>query len=182
MSTPYQPADYSLAKRLEGANISYRVNFIGAHQKEGWESDKFIVSFIKGTKCESFDYHTGIGHRMERQKKHTSFSRRGPRTLTQTKKIKQLEVITKLNKPAWFPENETYDVLAPTQASVLYCLLIDLSSCDESFDDWCDNFDADTDSRKALDMYLACQSNGTKLKTIFSNDLINELQELLQDY
>ena len=53
---------------------------------------------------------------------------------------------------------------APKIADILNCLLSDMQVCDMSFDDFCDNCDYATDSRKALDTYLSCQQNGVKLR------------------
>jgi hypothetical protein len=68
----------------------------------------------------------------------------------------------------------------PKALDVLFSLTIDASACDESFSDWCSNFGYDTDSRKALDLYLKCQANAEILrKNGFS---ITLLQEAFMDY
>lgn len=59
---------------------------------------------------------------------------------------------------------------APSAADVLYCLCADASALDEGFEDWCSNFGYDTDSRKALDTFLACQSVGRKVRTFLGAD------------
>lgn len=68
----------------------------------------------------------------------------------------------------------------PELCSVLSSLLMDSLACDQSFNDWCSNFGYDTDSRKALDTYLACQESGAKLRAIGAN--FDELGEVLQDW
>lgn len=55
---------------------------------------------------------------------------------------------------------------APNCADVVHSIYVDSSACHESFDDWCSNFGYDTDSRKALETYLACQESG-KAMSIF---------------
>lgn len=69
----------------------------------------------------------------------------------------------------------------PELSSVLCSLVMDAGACDESFDGWCCNFGYDTDSRKALETYLACQESATKLRNagIYITD---ELREFLQEY
>lgn len=69
----------------------------------------------------------------------------------------------------------------PELSSILHCLVMDASACNESFDDWCINYGYDTNSRKALETYLACQESALKLRKagIFITD---ELREFLQDY
>ena len=70
--------------------------------------------------------------------------------------------------------------ITPTLDDVLYALCSDASACDESFEDWCSNYGFDTDSRKALEMYLACQESATKLRKAGVN--IAAERERLQDY
>ena len=69
----------------------------------------------------------------------------------------------------------------PELGDVLHSLILDASACDESFEDWCMNFGYDTDSRKALEIYLSCQNIGTKLR---KTDLIlsDDLRDFLQEY
>lgn len=52
----------------------------------------------------------------------------------------------------------------PKAINVLYCLALDASAAADTFEDFCDNFGYDTDSRSALEMYLACQEIGGKLR------------------
>lgn len=69
----------------------------------------------------------------------------------------------------------------PELSSVLYSLVMDANACDESFDDWCLNFGYDTNSRKALDTYLSCQVNATRLRKA-GVYITEELKEFLQEY
>lgn len=68
----------------------------------------------------------------------------------------------------------------PTLADILYSLQSDASVASESFDDFCGNCGYDTDSRKALETYLACQKSGTDLRSLGLN--LETLGELFQDY
>lgn len=68
----------------------------------------------------------------------------------------------------------------PSLDDVLHSLVLDASACDQSFDDWCGEYGYDTDSRKALETYLACQDNATKLRKAGVN--IAAERERLQDY
>ena len=70
----------------------------------------------------------------------------------------------------------------PTAASVLCCLLSDADSADQSFADWCSDFGYDTDSRKALDTYIACGEIARGLRKVFSPEQLAHLRELLEDY
>lgn len=69
----------------------------------------------------------------------------------------------------------------PELSEVLSSLALDATACDESFDDWCCNYGYDTDSRKALETYLACQENAGKLRKINIAPL-SELQTFFEGY
>lgn len=47
-------------------------------------------------------------------------------------------------------------------SEIVYCTLLD--NTEENFHDWCSNFGYDTDSRKALAIYLECQENYVRLR------------------
>ena len=68
----------------------------------------------------------------------------------------------------------------PILADILHSLQSDASLASESFDDFCGELGYDTDSRKALETYLACQKSGTDLRSLGLN--LQELGELFQDY
>ena len=59
--------------------------------------------------------------------------------------------------------------------------MMDSGTCDQSFDDWCDNLGFDTDSRKALDTYLACQEQASKFRRTFPGVDLREYAPL-EDY
>ena len=54
----------------------------------------------------------------------------------------------------------------PSVADVVSSLMLDASACEQAFEDWCSDFGYDPDSRKQLESYLACQSNGIKLQKL----------------
>ncbi len=62
------------------------------------------------------------------------------------------------------------DPKPPTSADVLSSLLLDSSAEHETFADWCANYGSDTDSRKALETYLACQESAGKLRKLLGAD------------
>ena len=72
--------------------------------------------------------------------------------------------------------------VAPTAASVLYCLLSDSEAAGETFEDWCLNYGYDSDSRKAERIYFQCQQTATGLRKVFTGEQLKELKTLLQDY
>lgn len=53
---------------------------------------------------------------------------------------------------------------------VVVALLHDASGADNTFEDWCSNCGYDTDSRRAMDMYLTCQKTLTWCRKWFGLD------------
>jgi hypothetical protein len=80
---------------------------------------------------------------------------------------------------SWMPKVVTPK--APDAATIVHSLILDSSACDESHADWCANFGYDEDSRKAMDIYLACQKSGTMLRKFLGKDL-EAVKEAAQDY
>ena len=68
----------------------------------------------------------------------------------------------------------------PSVLCVLHSLCMDASACEESYDDWCDSLGYDSDSRQALETYLQCQNNASKLRKAGVD--VNAMQNFLQDY
>ncbi len=68
----------------------------------------------------------------------------------------------------------------PLIEDVLHALISDASCGSDTFPEFCANLGYDTDSRKALETYLACQENSEKLRKTGLN--ISKLQEAFQDY
>lgn len=60
---------------------------------------------------------------------------------------------------------------------VLSCLSVDVS-IDGTFEDFCADFGYNTDSRSALDLYLKCQEQSSKLRRFFTAQEINDLEEI----
>jgi hypothetical protein len=72
--------------------------------------------------------------------------------------------------------------VAPHVASVLHSLLLDSSSAEQNFHDWCDDFGYDKDSIKAQGIYNACCETLTKMRSFFTGTERQAMQEILQDY
>lgn len=71
---------------------------------------------------------------------------------------------------SWEDHTVTVGAYEPSAADVVSSLVLDGSACDETFEDWCSNFGSDTDSRKALETYLACQEGGKKIRRLLGAD------------
>ena len=58
----------------------------------------------------------------------------------------------------------------PDAAGVLSSLLLDAAADEQSFEDWCSEFEYDTDSRKAEKTYQACCKIAAKVKKLLGDD------------
>jgi hypothetical protein len=74
-----------------------------------------------------------------------------------------------------------YEPYKPMAKDVIYSLLADRTN-GENFEDWCSNFGLDSDSIKALNLYLASQESEKKLNLMFDRETIKKLEEELEDY
>jgi len=137
-------------------------------ESEDWQemAHKWLV-VING---QSFDYYTGFSHREPLRglygSERAEYKRLKNANLTQ----RGLDSLLKISKAT-----------PPTVSDILYSLVMDASAESESFPNWCDNYGYDTDSRKALETYLACQENALKLCKCGIAPLA-ELQEHFNDY
>jgi hypothetical protein len=59
---------------------------------------------------------------------------------------------------------------APDAAGVLECLLSDAQSAGDSFEEFCSNMGYNTDSRKAEQIYKACERTHARLSKLFGAD------------
>lgn len=72
--------------------------------------------------------------------------------------------------------------VAPKAATVLHCLCYDAECGSDTFEEFCGNLGYDTDSRKALKTYLACQEIGSKLRQLLGHTLLQEISDIALEY
>lgn len=70
----------------------------------------------------------------------------------------------------------------PDFKGVLYSLRSDGQCGEDTHQDFCDNMGYDIDSRKGLEIYLACQVNGNAFRGIFTSDELKLIDSQLEDY
>lgn len=149
---------------LAKSGIGYNVLYVGESTIDNWVCDKWAVTFAgKGGNKQEFEYRTGIGMRQCVARRSYEWSN-----------------YSSVQRKRWVKENER--PVSPFAGAVLYCLLSDMLCANDTFEDWCGNLGYDTDSRKALQVYLSCQENGTKLRKVFNNDLLKQIEKALEDY
>lgn len=171
----YSDTDLKIEALLQHWGVKRNTQYHGLIADGNWEGDSFAVTL--GT--QSFTYKTGVGHRYYTQ---LAIGAKPPRlTKKADKSVRDMQAI--LGRVG-FPIKDLYATFTPVPASagVIWSLLLDSSASNESFDDWCADFGYDTDSRKALETYLACQQNGTKLRKVFTRSQLSTLQAMLEDY
>ncbi len=191
MSININEQDIAVGEYLKDIYIDYHAVFIRASQDKEWKCDKWNI-IIGG---ESFEYRTGIGHRIEPT---GQFKGVGPKDKKQLTKLREVLGLARSDKVAFMSGKntdnpmpgrrlvvadirDTYAVM-PTQASVLYCLLSDIDCADGTFSDFCDNLGYNEDSIKDRDLYFACQKTHKQMYRVFTNDQLGKLRELLEDY
>lgn len=69
----------------------------------------------------------------------------------------------------------------PKLKDVLYCLIMDHSSKDYDFEEFCSEFGYDADSIKAQKIHIALLKNGEKMDRVFGNN-IEQLQKEFEGY
>jgi len=154
---------------LESKHIGLTTWDTGGNNRQLCDEWRITLSYIKvgDTHAKEYTttYRTGIGHRkvMPGVKR----ERGGYATLTESPKNTE-----EACKRGWLK------VVYPNIADVLSCLLSDASSGEETFYDWASNLGYDTDSRNALDTYLACQKTLVALRHVLGYELFSELKGL----
>ncbi len=136
---------------------NFKIFFNGQIKKDDWEC--FSWTFHLGS--ETFQYYTGLGHAT----KSTSHMGLKPKTL-------ERKVIRSTDKR----DNVIY-VHIPKLHELLYSLALDASCGNETFEDFCGNCGYDTDSRKALNVYLQCQETNVRLRKVLKSK--NAIERIL---
>jgi hypothetical protein len=169
--------DLAVAKFLKDNHVHFSIRYMGS--KKVFDSKHVSDQWLVKIGLHEFDFYTGIGHRLDNMKSNSSL------TMKQKDGIKKLsELLGQPKVTEKLTDNFKGNVfaVAPTQASVLYCLLSDASCADQNFDDFCSELGYDADSMKDFKTYQACCEILFKMRKIFTSAQRHELSELLQDY
>ncbi len=157
--------DKAVADYLKQIGINFSVNYIGDKSNDkDWKHDLWLVSIGKSFTTE---YKTGLGHRVK--------GRVNTKPLRYLYSIDRGAIVT-------IDRGNTISAVLPTQANILYCLLMDAEASGHSFNDWCDMFGYDSDTFSAFNLYQSCCKIGQELSKEFTHEQINHLRELLEDY
>lgn len=180
--------DLDVFNFLKSINVKFEAFYTGLQTDEsGWQGDSFMVKFSRdGKQYTNNDYKAGIGHRIVRKEGLTGKDK------AELKTVNALPIL--IDHVHWTNEDRKLAnklgapmfcrvfAITPTAASVLYGLTSDISLSSETFKDFCDNCGYDTDSRKALEIYLSCQKIGEDIRKFFTGEELATIQQLLEDY
>lgn len=174
--------DDAVDKFLAEKGVPYRIEFKPSVQPDAKKPSDLMIQWTAHVGSFSFDFHTGIGHLpeavrpLEQRTRHDG----GLERIMKEFRTVVCEGVTVEKRKPW---HEVLIDCKPTAASVLYCLVLDAEALNHSgFEDWASTFGYDLDSRSAEKTYRACLDCGIKLRHIFGDVGIAELQVLLQDY
>lgn len=182
----FNDQDVAVFNFLKEKGIDFKAVYGGVNNDPEWQADLFFVSFEKGGKIYRSEFKTGTGHRVSR---HTGL------TPTDARELAKVDAkVSIVDQKNWtrddYKRNDNKAmsfgyrvyVATPCAANVLYCLLSDIDLGSESHADFCANMGYDEDSRKGLEIYLACQKTGEELRKVFTGEDLETLREMLEDY
>ena len=161
-------SDY-LSENLSGLTIkSTHIALRLGKKKEDWDHDEWEITVSYNGGEYTTQYKTGLGHRKCIKNTKQDYIR-GVAYYSTPKGNMPLKEACKGNY---------LQPMLPSIADVISSLLLDSSSADETFEDWCGNFGYDTDSRKALATYMKCQETRSAMLKFFGCELFNTLSQL----
>ncbi|AGZ17695.1 hypothetical protein X824_gp128 [Escherichia phage 4MG] len=182
----FNDQDVAVSNFLKEKGITFNAQYGGVNNDPKWEADLFFVSFEKGANVYRTEFKTGTGHRV---------GRNGGVTPTDARELAKVGAkVAQVDQKNWTRDDYKRNnnkamsfgyrvyVATPCAANVLYCLLADADCGSETHADFCANMGYDEDSRKGLEIYLACQKTGEELRKIFTGEELEALREMLEDY
>lgn len=179
--------DRQVAQFLADNKIKVSHQFLGFAKNingQDWQADRFLIKF----KDVEFDFNVGIGNRLSDNKLDKSCYTWSALCKEALRELKGMysdcnKVLYSVDHiPTKYDKTHKNMAVAPTPASVLYCLISDSEANEYSFNDWCDNFGYNNDSIEAFNTYQACCKIGKDLLRVFTRTQIESLREILQDY
>lgn len=145
----------------------YRAEYLGVRTDREWP--RFAWSIV--INGERFEYNTGMEHCTLAENPQPASGR----AAWKHKKKPEGSILARIKNDkrrlTGDPETVQVWVHVPTAGLVIGCLLLESHACDEGFGDWCDSLGYSEDSRKALEIYLACQENAKKLRKAIGADM-----------
>lgn len=149
-----------MARQTYGTEISSE--FIGKREEDGWPHFEWRVTLTRGDQKRVLPYRMGLAH-------------------VQTLCGKPLRMFGKfVDRPCSHVRCQGEPKPTPPDLYSVLCSLKADATMGEGFDEWCGNYGLDTDSRKAMDTYLACQASEAESRRLFGSDWYLILED--EDY
>lgn len=82
----------------------------------------------------------------------------------------------------WHTTTPPAKPVPPNPDNVLHSLIMDWQCSQDTYETFCGDLGYDTDSRRALATYLACQEAGPKLRAMRLGKSLQELAGIYQDF
>ena len=159
-----QEIEQAVNDLLATCNVAFGTRYVG-ERPSVWGKHNVDVWHVNFNSFES-EFFMGLGHR-----KPVRGAPERPKSWSGRKSIAQDDWDKLYLKPT-----------PPTAASVLHSLIADSTAARMSFNDWCDDYGFDTDSRKAMKTYIECQETDTNLRKVFTRAQLAALADTVQGY
>lgn len=137
----------------DAAYVGRRTQEPATEGERPWEHHLWDVILTRNGQSITFPYRMGLGHEQSKCGKPRTTGRFAPARPYCHMRCESI---------GWRPT-------PPDLYSVLTSLKADATN-GETFTDWCANYGYDTDSRKAMDTYLACQESEDRSRKFFGAD------------
>lgn len=170
--------DTQVTAFIERTWITITRNFTGTRpapwSKDGESVDTYSITIERAKKHEtpkgksisfSFDFHDSIHD--------TEIRKLSPWDIETYNRTHKFQRITR----AKLAQKKSEIKNGPTSYTLLACISSE-SYQHDTLEDFCDNFGYDTDSRKALEIYLACQELSSKITRFFTTAELEALREI----
>ena len=158
---------------LNDLGIKYASTFIPASHfdDDPWRSNAINhnVTVTRGRVSINTNYAQGIGHIPK-----DAIEGLPPKSIAYANRVKEIINSGRGRYKKRLPP--------PKLADVMFSLVMDGSGSIHDFEEWCSEYNLDSDSIKNKEAFEACRDTGLKLQTMFSADELELLQELFQDY
>lgn len=156
------------------------------NRNEKYPSLNWIVVLRTDTKSMSVEYMAGSGHCPSYEQRETHESRNGVHHECATGKPYTDGWNNRFKATKKAKENGTLENgnIIPKRKDVIYSLVSDSYSADESFEDWASNFGYDSDSISAKNTYETCVKQTREFTAVLRalGIKFDDLREEFQDY
>lgn len=133
---------------IEKYKLEANITLVGFHVGDEWKHDLWNVELRRWSFRMETTYKTGTGLRLNR----------GPDLAQPGVHIKH-----PLAESFFVEKGRRFTAQAPKLADVLDCLRSDAAAIEQSYEEFCDEFGHDPDSRKVLMTYEACLDSARQL-------------------